>query len=110
MATQQAALPVNGNYTPHDSYATTANNDLASSQPTTSSSAANAESNQAASGTGTGNNSHTDVPKDEVGWYFVEQYYTNLSRSPEKLHVSATSLLLFSTLRRMRPLTVADDA
>jgi hypothetical protein len=25
--------------------------------------------------------------KDEVGWYFVEQYYTTLSKSPEKLHV-----------------------
>ena len=30
---------------------------------------------------------HSDVPKDEVGWYFVEQYYTTLSRSPEKLYL-----------------------
>ena len=30
---------------------------------------------------------HVEAAKDEVGWYFVEQYYTNLSRSPEKLHV-----------------------
>jgi hypothetical protein len=29
-----------------------------------------------------------DLSKDEVGWYFVEQYYTTLSKSPEKLHVS----------------------
>ncbi len=29
-----------------------------------------------------------DLGKDEVGWYFVEQYYTTLSKSPEKLHVS----------------------
>lgn len=29
-----------------------------------------------------------EIPKDEVGWYFVEQYYTTLSRSPEKLYVS----------------------
>lgn len=28
-----------------------------------------------------------DLPKDEVGWYFVEQYYTTLSKNPEKLHV-----------------------
>jgi hypothetical protein len=28
-----------------------------------------------------------DIPKDEVGWYFVEQYYTTLSRSPEKLYL-----------------------
>ncbi|KAH0016042.1 NTF2-like protein, partial [Aureobasidium melanogenum] len=28
-----------------------------------------------------------DIPKDEVGWYFVEQYYTTLSRSPEKVYL-----------------------
>lgn len=28
------------------------------------------------------------VPKDEVGWYFVEQYYTTLNKTPERLHVS----------------------
>ena len=27
--------------------------------------------------------------KDEVGWYFVQQYYTTLSKNPDKLHVSA---------------------
>ena len=26
--------------------------------------------------------------KDEVGWYFVESYYTTLSKSPETLYVS----------------------
>lgn len=30
---------------------------------------------------------NTNLSKDEVGWYFVEQYYTTLSKSPEKLHV-----------------------
>lgn len=30
-----------------------------------------------------------DLSKDEVGWYFVEQYYTTLSKFPEKLHVSS---------------------
>ena len=34
-------------------------------------------------------NANSDkLSKDEVGWYFVEQYYTTLSKSPEKLHVS----------------------
>lgn len=28
-----------------------------------------------------------EISKDEVGWYFVEQYYTTLSRSPEKLYL-----------------------
>lgn len=31
-----------------------------------------------------------DLSKDEVGWYFVEQYYTTLSKAPEKLHVRHT--------------------
>lgn len=30
---------------------------------------------------------NANLSKDEVGWYFVEQYYTTLSKSPEKLHV-----------------------
>jgi len=29
----------------------------------------------------------TKLTKDEIGWYFVEQYYTTLSKNPEKLHV-----------------------
>ncbi|KAG5939169.1 hypothetical protein E4U53_007861 [Claviceps sorghi] len=29
----------------------------------------------------------SNLSKDEVGWYFVEQYYTTLSKSPEKLHL-----------------------
>jgi hypothetical protein len=28
-----------------------------------------------------------EIPKDEVGWFFVEQYYTTMSRNPEKLHL-----------------------
>lgn len=31
--------------------------------------------------------SQPEISKDEVGWYFVEQYYTTLSRSPEKLYL-----------------------
>lgn len=40
--------------------------------------------------TPSGNAEGTGVSKDEVGWYFVEQYYTTMSRSPDKLHVSIT--------------------
>ncbi|RDW71062.1 hypothetical protein BP6252_07625 [Coleophoma cylindrospora] len=35
----------------------------------------------------TGASGNGDLSKDEVGWYFVEQYYTTLSKSPEKLHL-----------------------
>ncbi|OAA53117.1 ntf2 and rrm domain containing protein [Niveomyces insectorum RCEF 264] len=30
---------------------------------------------------------NNNLSKDEVGWYFVEQYYTTLSKSPNKLHL-----------------------
>ncbi|KAL2886599.1 NTF2 and RRM domain-containing protein [Ceratocystis lukuohia] len=37
------------------------------------------------------NASPTQEPtKDEVGWFFVQQYYTTLSKSPEKLHLFYT--------------------
>lgn len=51
--------------------------------------AANNTYNGAAQQTQTTQSSSTsDIPKDEVGWYFVEQYYTTLSKTPEKLYVS----------------------
>ncbi|QSZ35571.1 hypothetical protein DSL72_008441 [Monilinia vaccinii-corymbosi] len=40
-----------------------------------------------ATGSSNGGASGGDLSKDEVGWYFVEQYYTTLSKSPEKLHL-----------------------
>jgi hypothetical protein len=73
-----AELPVNGSYAQQgydgSNYAATNNGptySASASQPAQSSGAAASE-----------------IPKDEVGWYFVEQYYTTLSRSPDKLHVS----------------------
>lgn len=37
----------------------------------------------------TSNAADSTPSKDEVGWYFVQQYYTTLSKNPDKLHVSA---------------------
>lgn len=45
----------------------------------------------------TGSNANEDIAGDEVGWYFVEQYYTTLSKSPEKLHVSSHSAINLAT-------------
>lgn len=42
----------------------------------------------ATSGAANSNASSNDLPKEEVAWYFVEQYYTTLSKASEKLHVS----------------------
>jgi hypothetical protein len=36
-------------------------------------------------------NGASELSKDEIGWYFVEQYYTTLSKAPEKLHVRSGS-------------------
>ena len=52
----------------------------ASNAPSTTSTNAPADSASAS------NNSN--LGKDEVAWFFVEQYYTTLSKTPEKLHVS----------------------
>jgi hypothetical protein len=62
-------MAANGNLNYQDQYKGSADQYTA---PSETSSAAN-----------TGNN----LSKDEVGWYFVEQYYTTLSKFPEKLHV-----------------------
>ncbi|PLB33402.1 NTF2 and RRM domain protein [Aspergillus candidus] len=52
------------------------------------------------------------ISKDEVGWYFVEQYYTNMSRSPEKLHLfySRRSQLVFGTEAESVPVAVGQKA
>ncbi|KAL5118366.1 hypothetical protein ACEQ8H_003715 [Pleosporales sp. CAS-2024a] len=64
---------LNGSYASQayeNNYATGASNFTPSQQPTAQ------PAQQAA-----------EVPKDEVGWYFVEQYYTTLSKSPERLYL-----------------------
>jgi hypothetical protein len=66
-------MATNGSFTQQDQYKS------APEQYTATSGAADANA---------GNASGNDLSKDEVGWYFVEQYYTTLSKSPEKLHVS----------------------
>ncbi|PYH98369.1 hypothetical protein BO71DRAFT_58275 [Aspergillus ellipticus CBS 707.79] len=85
--------PINGSYPAQhvypDSFNPTHVNSAASFQPAPSSTPSNAPSNDQKIG----------ISKDEVGWYFVEQYYTNMSRSPEKLNLfySRRSQLVFGT-------------
>ena len=90
MATETAAMPVNGNYGSHQSFGAV---DVPSgAQPSAGNSVngatgAQVPSTPASNGTSGPAEGNVGVPKDEVGWYFVEQYYTTLSQSPEKLHV-----------------------
>lgn len=74
MATDVSSIPVNGSQAPHQGY------DGAQTGYAASNSQASSAQNSASNAT-------SEIPKDEVGWYFVEQYYTTLSRSPEKLYL-----------------------
>ncbi|TAQ85798.1 hypothetical protein B7494_g5888 [Chlorociboria aeruginascens] len=66
-------MATNGSFNQQDQYKSSTEQYPPTSGPT-----------DATSGSATGNG---DLSKDEVGWYFVEQYYTTLSKSPEKLHL-----------------------
>lgn len=82
MATEHMS---NGSYAPHqayggmdqNTYGYASNTPAAAAQPPAATQPANTSAAAA----------QPDISKDEVGWYFVEQYYTTLSRSPEKLYL-----------------------
>lgn len=87
MASTEPTAPVNGTYahqTP--SYDPAGANSFAAANANNATSYA--ASQQPESTQSNNNSTSTDIPKDEVGWYFVEQYYTTLSKSPERLYVS----------------------
>ncbi|KAL8778928.1 MAG: hypothetical protein Q9194_001723 [Teloschistes cf. exilis] len=95
MASDVATRPVNGIYGPQNPYASAeqqaSSRELGTSagaQPSapTTSEATNAPNTSTGTPAASGEAS-SSLPKDEVGWYFVEQYYTTLSKNPEKLHL-----------------------
>lgn len=86
------AATLSNGYAPHQGYESQHNNQAYSvngSQPSQATTQAPAASSSSAAAAATSSASSTsDSPKsDEVGWYFVEQYYTTLSRNPEKLYL-----------------------
>ncbi|UPX13735.1 uncharacterized protein EKO05_0004234 [Ascochyta rabiei] len=67
MAATESSAPTNGNYAQgYDAYAS---------------------SQQQSAGQPAQQAPASEIPKDEVGWYFVEQYYTTLSKSPDRLYL-----------------------
>ncbi|OQV01718.1 Nuclear transport factor 2 NTF2 domain-containing protein [Cladophialophora immunda] len=76
MATETA--PVNGLYGANQ-YGQPA--ELAASTPSAPTHAASASQSTTTSAT------QQKADPQEIGWYFVEQYYTTLSKSPEKIHL-----------------------
>lgn len=91
MATEHGTMPVNGTFGSHQTQGYGASEHNYGAHNTNNVTSANAGYG---AGTATANTQqsseqpHAEVPKDEVGWYFVESYYTTLSRQPEKLYVS----------------------
>lgn len=96
--------PMNGNYPAQHAYpdsythAQAAMNNPANLQPAQSSTPSNAPSVDQKNG----------ISKDEVGWYFVEKYYTSMSRCPDKLHLfySRRSQLVFGAEAESVPVAV----
>lgn len=84
MAAEVSSIPVNGTYAPQhnfDQQQAYAQQAYTQAPPASTTPASTAPS-------------QPEIPKDEVGWYFVEQYYTTLSRTPEKLYVRCMKIVL----------------
>lgn len=108
MASDSGARAVNGNYGSVNSYGSadqqlpshgTATGSAAPAPGSTGADASSAPNTVAGNSTAPAEGS-SSVPKDEVGWYFVEQYYTTLSKNPEKLHVRRRSVFAPSSTVR----------
>lgn len=78
MATDTAP-PTNGLY--GNQYGQPA--ELAASTPSAPAHASSVSQSSTAAST----TANTKADPQEIGWYFVEQYYTNLSKSPERIHL-----------------------
>ncbi|KAF2752054.1 hypothetical protein M011DRAFT_14911 [Sporormia fimetaria CBS 119925] len=78
MATTDSAVPVNGTYAHHGYEA----NNYAAANANNGNTYTGGQPQQSAT---TNAASTSEIPKEEIGWYFVEQYYTTLSKTPERL-------------------------
>ncbi|CAG8215832.1 unnamed protein product [Penicillium nalgiovense] len=102
-------VPINGNYPAQHGYPESYNH--ASVTMNTAASFQPAQSSTPTTATPT-DQQKNEISKDEVGWYFVEQYYTTMSRNPDKLHLfySRRSQLVFGTEAESVPVTVGSKA
>ncbi|CDM35659.1 hypothetical protein DTO013E5_6461 [Penicillium roqueforti] len=102
-------VPINGNYPAQHGYPESYNH--ASVTMNTAASFQPAQSSTPTTVTPT-DQQKNEISKDEVGWYFVEQFYTTMSRNPDKLHLfySRRSQLVFGTEAESVPVTVGTKA
>ncbi|KAJ6107677.1 hypothetical protein N7523_009000 [Penicillium sp. IBT 18751x] len=100
--------PLNGNYAGQHGF-----HDSFNSQPHVAmNTAANFQPAQSSTPTTATPTDKNGISKDEVGWFFVEQYYTTMSRNPDKLHLfySKRSQLVFGTEAESVPVSVGNKA
>ncbi|CAI7570711.1 unnamed protein product [Penicillium palitans] len=102
-------VPINGNYPAQHGFPESYNH--ASVTMNTAASFQPAQSSTPTTVTPT-DQQKNEISKDEVGWYFVEQYYTTMSRNPDKLHLfySRRSQLVFGTEAESVPVSVGSKA
>ncbi len=81
---------VNGNYGTHQQYGHTDSYQAAQMPtPAPGNASFGEQPNTMSSAPGAGSTDDEKViPKEEIGWYFVEQYYNTMSKEPGKLFVS----------------------
>ena|ERR1700761_1143968 len=91
MATEAVSAPVNGTYGAHQPAPYSVDN-----QNFTGHQASNSVSTSGGYGSAptpsSQSQSSNQLSKEEFAWYFVESYYTTMSRSPEKLYVRSLCL------------------
>ena len=97
--------PLNGNFPAQHSYPETFNQAHAPLNTATNFQPAQSSTPTTATPTEQQKN---EISKDEVGWFFVEQYYTTMSRNPDKLPLfySRRSQLVFGTEAELVPVAV----
>ena len=98
MATDTHPKTVNGNYGPYGQAEAFQPSQISNTSTGTTLASAYSDEASAAAGAAPSDSTattETSKPpsKDEVGWYFVESYYTTLSKNPETLYVSNASSL-----------------
>ncbi|KAF2095518.1 NTF2-like protein, partial [Rhizodiscina lignyota] len=111
MAAEAAQMPINGAYAPHQaqSFATTEQNLAQHNANSANTTNYTAPSTSPPSNAASGN---PEISKEEVGWYFVERYYTTLSKTPDKLFLfyNKRSQSVFGVEEEKAPICVGQRA
>ncbi|KAF2420121.1 hypothetical protein EJ08DRAFT_598565 [Tothia fuscella] len=88
MATEAVNAPVNGTYGHHQPNPYASQEQFGTHQANNSTTSTGYSSATTPSAPASGSTATNDaIPKEEVAWYFVEQYYTTMSRHSDRLYL-----------------------